>query len=127
MVPNEFLDDVLPNLDDTELRVLLVVNRQTLGWIEDEDKYTRKAFDWISRGQMERKTGRKSTAIRKAINHLTEMDLIVVLDQDGNELRTPQARQRAGQQRKRLYYGLNLSGPWVKEVTRRGIYEYERY
>ena len=33
-VPNSVLDALMPTLRDTELRVLLVVIRQTLGWQE---------------------------------------------------------------------------------------------
>ncbi|MFC2108523.1 hypothetical protein ACFLS5_03585 [Candidatus Bipolaricaulota bacterium] len=46
-VPNEIFDDIMPGLDDTELRVLLVINRQTLGWVENKCTGARKLFDWI--------------------------------------------------------------------------------
>ncbi len=60
-VPNRLVDEVLPTLKDTELRVLLIVLRQTLGWREGSDTRARwryKRRDWISHSQMVRRTGR---------------------------------------------------------------------
>lgn len=46
-VPNVILDEWMPKLKDIELRVLLVVVRQTLGWLENAETGTRKEKDWI--------------------------------------------------------------------------------
>jgi len=36
-VPNFVLDELLPTLSDVELRIVLIVTRQTLGWVEDKE------------------------------------------------------------------------------------------
>lgn len=107
-VPNVILDDWMPKLKDTELRVLLVVIRQTLGWIEDKKTGKRKEKDWISRGQLMKKAGRGHTAIAKAVEELTKKRLIEALDGQGNRLETPQDRQKHGE---RIYYRFNTFKP----------------
>ena len=47
-VPNFVLDELLPTLSDVELRIVLIVTRQTLGWVEDKETGRRKDRDWIS-------------------------------------------------------------------------------
>jgi hypothetical protein len=53
-VPAFYLDRAMPVLTDTELRVLLVVIRQTLGWAAGGQAGNRKERDWISLRQFER-------------------------------------------------------------------------
>jgi hypothetical protein len=103
-VPNTLFDEVLPTLRDTELRVLLIVVRQTLGWREGRTRYKRR--DWLSRSQLTRRTGRASEAVSAAVDALARRGLIVVEDTAGNALATPEARRRhIG----RLYYRLPSS------------------
>jgi hypothetical protein len=105
-VPNALFDEVLPTLRDTELRVLLIVVRQTLGWREGRTRYKRR--DWLSRSQLTRRTGRASEAVSAAVDALVRRGLIVVEDTAGNPLATPEARRRhIG----RLYYRLGDDGP----------------
>lgn len=95
-IPNRLFDDVLPNLTDTQLRVLLVVLRATIGWREGEEgggwRYKRR--DWISHAQFARRTGRGSEAISTAIQSLVEASLIVAEDSGGRPLDTPEKRRR---------------------------------
>jgi hypothetical protein len=91
-VPNALFDDLLPTLRDTELRVLLIIIRQTAGWRDHKGRS--KARDWISHGQFVRRTGRKSAAVSGAIARLVRRGLIVVEDSAGQSLATPQERRR---------------------------------
>jgi hypothetical protein len=102
-VPTVYLDRAMPVLTDTELRVLLVVIRQTLGWTAGSQNGTRKERDWISLRQFEAKTGRGHTALSRAIQGLVEQEVILVEDRSANPLRTPRQRERC---RGRLYYRL---------------------
>ncbi len=92
-VPNRVIDTHLPGLRDTELRVLLVVLRQTLGW-QGEQAGTYKARDWISHGAMCRRTGRAGAAVSAAVDALVRQNLIVVEDALGKSLPTTEARRR---------------------------------
>jgi hypothetical protein len=91
-VPNALFDDLLPTLRDTELRVLLVVVRQTAGWRDRKGRA--KARDWISHGQLVQRTGRRSEAVSGAIDRLVRRGLLVVEDSAGTALATPEQRRR---------------------------------
>lgn len=90
-VPNAVFDHLMPTLGDTELRVYLVVLRQTIGWSHGGNAPKRR--DWLSSSQLMRRTGRGSEAVSKAIDALVRRGLIRVEDVGGNELPTPQARR----------------------------------
>lgn len=98
-IPNALFDLVLPTLKDTELRVLLIVMRQTWGWRKSRTAYVER--DWISRALFCRRTGRASEAISGAVATLVEKELIAVEDTAGNSLATSEARRR---HLGRLYY-----------------------
>jgi len=100
-VPTDLLDRVLPLLRDTELRVLLVVVRQTLGWQVGRDPSVRKERDWLTQSQLMRRTGRASGAVARAVDALVRRGLIDVLDEGGRPLLTAAERRRS---RGRLYY-----------------------
>ena len=97
-VPVRLVDEVMPRLKDTELRILLVVLRQTAGWRSDRtetgsNRHTKRR-DWLSHSQLCRRTGRGSGAVSAAIASLTVSGLIVVEDAAGMALATPEERQR---------------------------------
>lgn len=100
-VPNPILDDVLATLSDTELRVMLIVCRQTLGFTTRSGK--RKQADWLSGSQLELKTGRGKNAVSRAIDSLVKQGLIEVSDVRGRVLASSAARRRAFG---RLYFTL---------------------
>jgi len=102
-VPNRLLDRVMPGLRDSELRVLLVVVRQTLGWQAGPHPSQRKERDWLTQSQLMRRTGRASEAVASAVDSLVRGGLIDVLDRDGTPLTTPAERRR---HLGRLYYRL---------------------
>jgi hypothetical protein len=86
----------MPQLKDTELRVLLVVLRQTWGWKADRSGVdgSHKRRDWLSHRQLCRRTGRGSDAVSGAVASLTAAGHIVVEDASANPLPTPEARRR---------------------------------
>ncbi len=103
-VPTALIDRVMPALRDTELRVLLVVVRQTLGWQVGKDPYLRKERDWLTQSQLMRRTGRASGAVAHAVDALVRRGLIDVLDENERPLPTPSERRRS---LGRLYYRLH--------------------
>lgn len=93
-VPNDLLDRVMPTLRDTELRLLLVVVRQTLGWQDGPDPSRRKERDWLTQSHLMRRTGRASEAVSAAVDGLVRAGLIEVQDKRGKPLVTPAERRR---------------------------------
>lgn len=90
--PNIFIDEYIPTLKDTELRVLMVVWRSTKGWRDEQGRT--KARDWISSSQMQKRTGRSSEAVSGAIASLVTKGLIVVEDASGRKLNSADERRR---------------------------------
>ena len=90
--PNWLYNGEMKKMSDTELRVVLVVTRQTLGWIENEETGMRKTEDWISQKQLVEKTGRSNRAISTAINNCIKNKWIEARDKTGNLLKTPEER-----------------------------------
>lgn len=108
-VPNVVLDEWLARLSDVELRVLLVVIRQTLGWEADKETGRRKTEDWIAMRQFELKTGRSRRQLSSAIKVLVEEHrLIEAVDNKGKPLNTAYKRRREFGQ---IYYRLSLHVP----------------
>jgi len=100
-VPNILLDTLMPELTDTELRVVLVVVRQTLGWAAGDG---RKVRDWISHRQLMAKTGRESAAISRSVERLVQKRILVAEGEDGQPLTTPSERRAV---RGRVYFHLH--------------------
>ena len=69
-MPNQLVDQEMPKLRDTELRVLLVLLRYTTGWRTPRDH----AF--LTYGFLARRTGRQSEAISRAIKRLEQLGLL---------------------------------------------------
>lgn len=102
-VPNRLFDHHLPNLTFAELKILLVIVRQTYGWV---DRYTgkRKMRDCISYSQYIAKTGLSRRILTETIQSLIEKKAISVTNFEGIKLHNPQ--ERVG--KKYLYYSSNL-------------------
>jgi len=111
-VPNVLFDVHLKELKLAELKVLLIIIRQTLGWEDKRNKSTRKEMDWISNSQLVLKTGNSARAINDAISVLTAKNLIEVFSQSGEKLDSPEKRR--GQQK--LYYRLTNANPAIVET-----------
>ena len=103
-VPAIYIDQVMPTLSDSEWRVLCVIIRQTLGWVDEESASGRKERDWITQSQFREKTGGKSRdSISLGIASLVKRGLILVENREGKPLSTPKSRQT---NRDRLYFRL---------------------
>lgn len=102
-VPNIVLDRYLCILKPVELAVLLVIIRQTVGWVE-KGTDRRKRLDWLSGSQLRARTGYSRKAISTAIDSLATQGLVQVFDGSRRELRT--AAERKG--KTRLYFGFCL-------------------
>jgi hypothetical protein len=101
--PNVLIEQVMPKLRDTEWRVLVVIVRATLGWI-DQPLGQRKRRAWITNGELRRRTGRASSAVSLAVSNLVRSRLIEVTDAAGTFLPTASVRRRC---RGRLYFNLH--------------------
>lgn len=69
-VPNYLIQTVMPTLSDTELRILLIMLRQTVGWNRPDRTIVvpyRKLMVW---------TGRSSETVWKAVHSLAAKGLI---------------------------------------------------
>lgn len=91
--PNLLIDRVMPELSDTEWRLLCVVCRQTLGFASPDGQGGRKARDWLTHRQLKARTGRASAAVSRAVDGLVRKSLIEVCALDGTPLPTPQERR----------------------------------
>ncbi|MDQ3050819.1 MAG: replication protein [Bacteroidota bacterium] len=114
-VPNVLFDIFLRDLKGCELKVLLVIIRQTLGWVDKQTGKGRKNRDWISTSQLERKAGTSRRAISSALAGLVHSGLISISDDGGNILNG--SSERKG--KIRLYYQLNLLS--ISPVDKVGI------
>lgn len=68
--PNEFFDEIAKTLKEGELRVLLVIMRQTFGW-------GNKQWDRISLSQFVEKTGMEEKSVCRSLQSLIEKKLVV--------------------------------------------------
>lgn len=87
-IPNVVLDNYLPTLKGVELKLLLIIIRQTLGWQKDHD--------WLTVGQLVKRTGASRRRISEAIKSLLEKRLINLYDVNGKLLDCPAARKGNG-------------------------------
>jgi len=111
------VDTLLPYLTETELKMILVIIRQTNGWI-DRRTGLRKTRDRISHSQFVRKTGLCRKSISKTIKSLVGKDLISVTDQYGNIL--TESEDRKGM---RMFYSFKSEVviPKIKPLRIRGV------
>lgn len=110
-IPNYIFDSLLPHLTIAELKVLLVIARNTLGWKDNQSSSGRKTRDWISSGQLQRKTGCSRRSISSAIGRLVNMGVIAVSSANLKSLDNP--HDRKGKQR--LFFQLRKIHPFVVE------------
>jgi phage replication O-like protein O len=106
-IPNEVFDDYLPSLKLNELKVLLIILRQTVGYHKDKD--------WISSSQMEKKTGLSRRSISHAIDELVNNNLIVATSDGGEILSTSEKRKG----RQRIFFGSPLTPSEKRDFTYR--------
>lgn len=94
-VPNNFFEVYLPKLSASELKILLVIIRQTYGWIDFKTR-RRKQRDRISHSQFIQKTGLSKRIISQSVTSLIHKRLITLSDYQGNSLN--EATKRKGYQ-----------------------------
>lgn len=111
-VPNEVFDEYLRELKGIELKLLLIIIRQTIGWKDKNGG--RKESDWIASSQLISKTGSSTRAITSATDALVSRKLIDVFSDAGEVLDTPEKRKG----KKRLYY--RLANPYLPPVDYEG-------
>lgn len=114
-IPHLIIREWMPLLKDIELRVLLIVTDQTLGWIEDKETGRRKEKDWISHYQLRTKVKRRggkpcgSRSISRALVTLVDnLRIIEALDEQGQLLDSPYLRMKNGG---KIFYRLSLRAP----------------
>jgi len=69
-VPNVLFDEVIPNLKDTELRILLILIRQTSGWHRDNQTILLTYRTLMAR------SGRGHDAVSRSLRTLRDLGLI---------------------------------------------------
>lgn len=114
--PNTLVDTHLPTLTESELKMILVIIRQTNGWI-DKRTGLRKTRDWISHGQFMKKTGLCRRVISKSLQSLVEKNLIQITCQYGNPLHCPEDRKGMN----RMYYSFSPRSMLPKEPAVRAF------
>lgn len=92
--PNWLYNGEMKKMNETELKVVLLITRKTLGWFDPMTK-DRKMQDYISQSQFIEFTGQKSnTSIANAIQKCVEHGWIVAKDREGNICDSPEKRAR---------------------------------
>jgi hypothetical protein len=99
-VPVLFVDEQMPHLRDTALRVVLAVLRQT------QVTGFEKRSAWLTHAELCRRTGRAGEAVSAAIEQLVKLGLLEVQDEAGKPLLSPRERQQA--QGRRFYRVRNV-------------------
>lgn len=112
--PNVLVDTHLPNLTESEIKMILVILRQTNGWV-DKKTGGRKTRDWISHGQFMKKTGLCRRVISKSLQSLVEKDLIQITCRYGNSLHRAEDRKGVA----RLFYSFQAESVRPKIQTLR--------
>lgn len=92
-VPNRLFDLDLVSLKEVELKVLLIIIRKTLGWVETANRKQRKQIARISIAAFVMNTGCSKRGISGAIEALVGKRLIIVFDEDGQRLLHPEERK----------------------------------
>jgi len=101
-VPNVLFDKHLAELSSSEIKVLLYIIRQTLGWRDKTGKC--KSRDWISQSQFEAKTSLSRKTISVSLDLLIAEGIVEATDFQGNVLNLPQDRKG----KTRIYYSTKL-------------------
>jgi hypothetical protein len=117
-VPNTVFDVHLKDLGYAELKVLLVVIRQTYGW-RDAKTNSFKRWDWISQRFFVKKTGLSQRSVSTAISKLIAKRLIVVKNTHGTILNSAQQRQHEA----KLYFSCLLEPQSCEVNDRKAVKE----
>lgn len=91
--PNWLYNGEMKKMTETELKVVLLVTRKTLGWF-DPMTHERKTQDYISQSQFMEFTGKSNRAIATAIQVCVKTGWIIAKDRQGTLCNTPEKRRR---------------------------------
>jgi len=108
--PNWLYNGEMKKMNETELKVVLLVTRKTLGWF-DPMTGQRKEQDYISQSQFKEFTGQSHTSIAKAIQNAVDTGWIIARDREGSPCDTPEKRQR-----RKVWY--QLGGIFTSKISR---------
>lgn len=93
--PNWLFNGEMKKMNETDLKVVLLVTRKTLGWFDPMNGNQRKEQDYISQSQFIEFTGQRSnTSIAKAIQKSIDKGWIIARDKQGVICDTPEKRAR---------------------------------
>lgn len=101
-VPNGIFEQ-MKMLSGTELKALLLITRNTLGW-KDQTTGKRKQRDWIAHRQFVEKAGISDRSVTSAVQGLIDKELIEATDRANNAMNHPKDRQKCPQ----VFYGLTV-------------------
>lgn len=108
-IPNIIIDEWMHRLNEIEFKILIVVIRQTLGWVMDDASGRRKERDWLSMTQLSQKTGRGRTQISCNLKTLIETHgLVEATNKQGELLDSAEKRKK---NRGQIFYRLTLREP----------------
>ncbi len=110
-VPNVVFDKLLTTLTFGEFKVLMVIIRQTYGWI-DQRTGKRKSRDRISHGQFMQKTGLSRRMVSQTLQSLISKGLATVTDRNGNFLHQSEKRKGVSW----MYYSVQTEPPIPKRM-----------
>ena len=111
--PNWLYNGEMKKMNETELKVVLLVTRKTLGWF-DPMTQERKQQDYISQSQFMEFTGQSNWAIAKAIQSSVESGWIIARDREGKLCDTSSKRRR-----RRVWY--QLGGIFTDRISNEEI------
>lgn len=92
MIPNKVFDELLQELTGSELKLLLIILRQTIGW-KNQRTGKRKIWDRINQYQFKQKTGLSKRIITTSLQSLIDKELISVSNYEGQNLNTALKRR----------------------------------
>lgn len=94
-VPNVILDRLIQQMTGTELRIMMIITRKTMGWFMDPVTGMRKRDDSLSHVQLMQLSNRGDRSISYAITHCNSMGWLEIRNKRGKILRT--SKERIGQ------------------------------
>ena len=112
-IPN-FIYSEMKNMKDTDLRVVLLIARMTLGWVLDEETGMRKREDWISQSEIIKTIGRKRSSVSISLRKCIANHWIEARASNGKMLNSPRSRSAIGRGGK-IYFRMSDNKKPVEE------------
>ena len=108
--PNWLYNGEMKKMNETQLKVVLLITRKTLGWFDPKTE-GRKEQDYISQSQFMEFTGKSHTAIAIAIQSSVKNGWIIARDKNGNLCETSEKRRR-----RKVWY--QLGSIFTKKISK---------